>query len=40
MALDREIVRALETHAKAVAWKVENKYCLVTGLQITTHMHA
>ena len=31
---DHEIVRALETHPKAVLWTIEIELCVVTGLQV------
>jgi hypothetical protein len=31
---DNRIVRALETHLKAVPLKVEVEYCVVMGLQV------
>ena len=30
---DHEIVRAFETHPKAVPWTNEIEFCVVTGLQ-------
>ena len=29
-----EVARALETHPKAVPWKIEIEFCVVTGLQV------
>ena len=31
---DHEIVRALETHPKAVPWRIEIEFCVVMGLQV------
>ena len=31
---DHEIVRALETHPKAVPWRIDIEFCVVMGLQM------
>ena len=31
---DHELVRALETHMKAVPWKINIEICMVAGLQV------
>ena len=31
---DHEIVRGLETHPKAVPWKIAIEFCVVMGLQV------
>jgi hypothetical protein len=33
-ARDHEIVRALETHPKAVQWKDESEFCVVVGFLV------
>ena len=32
--LDHEMLRALETHPKAIPGKIEMEFCMVTGLQV------
>ena len=31
---DHDMVRALETHLKAVPWFIENEICAVMGIQV------
>ena len=31
---DHKVVRDLETHPKAIPWKIEIEFCVVTGLQV------
>jgi hypothetical protein len=38
--LDHEVVRALETHPKALSWKVQIKFCVVTGLKYSVTAYA
>jgi hypothetical protein len=36
---DDENVRALETHMKAIAWKIEIEICVVMGFTSVVHRH-
>ena len=36
---DDEIVWALETHMKAVCWKIEIEFCVIMGLTSVVHRH-
>jgi hypothetical protein len=37
---DHEIMRALDPHLKTGLWKIEIKFCVVTGLQLECSRHA